>query len=286
MLRLLAAALVAANLLFFGWSMGWMDGLVGRAAGSEREPERLAKQVNPERVSLWPEGPASAASAAAVVAASAPSSTAVQASAPAPVPASTAATTQLAASAPASAPLVAKAAPAPAPAATPPAGPASSPASAAVPSGPLACLEAGPFGAAELAQATTALRTAVPAASWAQRSSGEWMIYMGPYPDRDWMERKKRELGRIRGGVPQEEVTSPPELARGISLGRFPTKAAADATLAQYALRGIRTARIVSLTEGSTTAYLRIARADPATATSLTALKLPPRGSRFTPCPR
>ena len=50
MLRALVALLVVANLAFFGWTQGWLDGLVGINARGDREPERLAQQVNPERI--------------------------------------------------------------------------------------------------------------------------------------------------------------------------------------------------------------------------------------------
>ncbi len=50
MLRLLVGALVVANALFYGWSQGWLDQLVGVRAQGDREPERLALQVEPQRV--------------------------------------------------------------------------------------------------------------------------------------------------------------------------------------------------------------------------------------------
>lgn len=52
MLRALVLALLVLNALFFGWSQGWLDRVVGIKAGGDREPERLAKQVKPERISL------------------------------------------------------------------------------------------------------------------------------------------------------------------------------------------------------------------------------------------
>ena len=50
MLRFLVGALVVANALFYGWSQGWLDQLVGVRAQSDREPERLALQLEPQRV--------------------------------------------------------------------------------------------------------------------------------------------------------------------------------------------------------------------------------------------
>jgi len=51
-LRGLAAALLLANLVFFVWSLGWLDSLVGTRARGDREPERLARQVRPETIHI------------------------------------------------------------------------------------------------------------------------------------------------------------------------------------------------------------------------------------------
>jgi hypothetical protein len=52
MLRLLTALLLAANLVFGAWTLGWLDGIVGVRARGDREPERLARQVHPELVRI------------------------------------------------------------------------------------------------------------------------------------------------------------------------------------------------------------------------------------------
>ena len=64
MLRLLLGVLVAANLLFFGFSLGWFDGVLGLRAAGDREPERLAAQVRPQSIAVLPPG-AGASSVAA-----------------------------------------------------------------------------------------------------------------------------------------------------------------------------------------------------------------------------
>lgn len=63
MLRRFALLMVAANVLFFAWTQGWLDDIVGIRAAGDREPQRLAKQVKPESVTVL--SPAAAASAAA-----------------------------------------------------------------------------------------------------------------------------------------------------------------------------------------------------------------------------
>ena len=52
MLRALVIVLLIANGVFFGWSRGWLDGIAGVRANGDREPERLNRQVHPERVML------------------------------------------------------------------------------------------------------------------------------------------------------------------------------------------------------------------------------------------
>ena len=61
-LRAVLLVLVAANLLFFAFSHGWLDGVFGLRSLGDREPERLGSQVRPESITLWPAPPASVVS--------------------------------------------------------------------------------------------------------------------------------------------------------------------------------------------------------------------------------
>lgn len=54
MLRAMVVAILAANLLFFGFTRGWFDGLFGLHARGDREPERIANQVRPANIVLMP----------------------------------------------------------------------------------------------------------------------------------------------------------------------------------------------------------------------------------------
>ena len=69
MLRALVALLLLANIGFFAWTQGSLDGVVGVRAAGDREPERLARQVRPETVKILPPIAASAATSAATSAA-------------------------------------------------------------------------------------------------------------------------------------------------------------------------------------------------------------------------
>ena len=61
MLRIVVAALVLANLLFFVWVRGWLAPGFPAPRQAESEPERLAQQVRPEAVQVLPARAASAA---------------------------------------------------------------------------------------------------------------------------------------------------------------------------------------------------------------------------------
>jgi len=61
MLRALLVLLVVANLVFFAFSRGALDGLLGLRALGDREPERLVNQVRPQTIRLLPAGGAASA---------------------------------------------------------------------------------------------------------------------------------------------------------------------------------------------------------------------------------
>lgn len=65
MLKAALAVIVAANLLFFGFTRGWFDGVLGLHSRGDREPERLASQVRPNSIVLMPMASAPNASAPA-----------------------------------------------------------------------------------------------------------------------------------------------------------------------------------------------------------------------------
>lgn len=54
MLKALLAALVVANVLFFAFARGALDGVFGLRAAGDREPERLSNQVRPQSIRLLP----------------------------------------------------------------------------------------------------------------------------------------------------------------------------------------------------------------------------------------
>ena len=163
--------------------------------------------------------------------------------------------------------------------------PSPAPAAVSAATEPLACLEAGPFSAAELAAATSAAQAALPSGAWTDvktEKPGAWLVYMGRYGDRELLAKKKEELGRIK--LAFEDVRNAPSLEPGLSLGRYDNRAAAEKGLAQFALRGVHSAKVVELGAGSTTHLLRVDKADAALVALLAGLRSEGLGKGFVPC--
>ena len=151
-----------------------------------------------------------------------------------------------------------------------------------------ACLEAGPFSPAELFAAITALKQALPAAAeggWAEvkvETPGSWIVYMGKFPDAEGLTKKEQELKRLK--LDFEVVRSPPALDRGLSLGKFDVRTAADKALERFTQQGARTARVVEIAAPTSMTMLRAAWADAALAAQLVALKAGSLGKGFAAC--
>jgi hypothetical protein len=150
----------------------------------------------------------------------------------------------------------------------------------------LACLEAGPFAAGEVAAAERGLRELQwPGLNWVNAKSergGAFIVYQGRFADDAALARRREELRRQQIGV--EELRNSPDLQPGLSFGRFDSRAAADDAVAQLAQRGVRNARVVTLTAPVVVTLLRVERADAALAARLSHLNLPPAGSGFKAC--
>lgn len=165
----------------------------------------------------------------------------------------------------------------------------SGPAPAASAAAAAACLEAGPFTAADASAAEALLQPALAPGSWARRTveqPGVWIVYLGRFIAADALQKKTDELRRLQ--LPFDEVASPPDLAPGLSLGRFDSRQAADQALETLTQRGVRAARVVVLTEPATRFALRVERADAAVAAQLSALPGSvagqPLAKAFKPC--
>jgi hypothetical protein len=222
-LRALVVVLLLANLVFFTWTQGWLDSLVGARAIGDREPERLARQVLPETVRILSTGADAQGTRDVAVA----DSVSTQPS----------------------------------------------------------CLEAGPFGDAEIKAAQAAAQAAMPTGTWESVKTDRpsvWTIYMGKFANREALIKKEEELKRRK--IAFEELLDNPALALGLSLGRYDDRAAASKALDQLAQQGLHTGRVTELTPASTSVTLRVEKADSALAAQLTALKSDALGKGFTAC--
>ncbi len=255
MLRAAVLLLLLLNAVFFVWTQGWLDTVLGDSRFGAREPERLLRQINPDRVRLVSPGEASGAGSsnlksdgggaagglASGVASGSAGGFAV--------------------------------------------GMTDSPAAASAAERRAECLEAGPFDNRSIAAAEAALAP-LPAGSW-QRVSSEGrarhIVYMGRFADTDALRKKSEELSRLK--LPHQAVSGAPELQPGLSLGSFDTRAAAESALATLANRGVRTARVATLSADSRAEHrLRIAQADAGLASSATAIKFSAPGAGFRAC--
>ncbi|MFM2348828.1 MAG: hypothetical protein RL654_3581 [Pseudomonadota bacterium] len=283
MLRPLVVMLAAVNLGFWAWSHGALDGLTGVPHDSDREPQRLAAQIAPERLEVLPaELPASAAPAA-LAAPAAPASAASAANRAAEAASTASAATAAAtatATAAASALAAASAAPAGASAAAvtpPPAAPV-----------PTVCLEAGAFNAAEWRTAQVALRRVLDDSSWTlttREKAGTWMVYVGPYKSREIMTRRADQLRQLEIAF-EEARDLPDEYIPGFVFGRYGVEADARALQTRLASQKIRYVRVVPLVRPSVSHTVRIPKADAAMRARLTALKPRLSGKAFEPCGR
>jgi len=150
------------------------------------------------------------------------------------------------------------------------------------------CLEAGPFAPDEIGRADAALEAALPndlrssVATVRLVKPGQWIVYMGKYPNRELLLKKVEELKRRN--VKHDEVHSPASLDGGLSLGRFEDRAGAERALVQFNQQGINTARVVEATPAGSTFVLRAAAADSALAARLSGLKADALGKGFAEC--
>lgn len=168
----------------------------------------------------------------------------------------------------------------------PTAAPAATAASTATPDEPTQCLEAGPFDSADGAQAIEAIKTLLPANTWATETvavSGEYMIYMGPFADTAAVERKVAELKRLRN-LALERVQNPPALANGLSLGKFNRQDDAVIALDSLRARGVRSARVVTARPPMDLQVIRVPRATASMQAGLSSVKMPD-GKGFIACP-
>jgi hypothetical protein len=106
------------------------------------------------------------------------------------------------------------------------------------------CLQAGLFTDSE-ADSLKQVLESWPSGSWSLDPAIDpprWIVYMGKYPDAAALEKKKSEL---RGMNVAFEPLANSTLEPGVSLGGYPTEAAAKQQLEALTQKGVRTAKVV-----------------------------------------
>lgn len=109
---------------------------------------------------------------------------------------------------------------------------------------PPECLQAGLFTDSEADSLKSALE-GWPSGSWSIETGTEparWIVYMGKYTEKGSLEKKKSELRAMNVSF---EPLGNAALEPGISLGGYPTEAAAKQQMEALAQKGVRTARVV-----------------------------------------
>ena len=289
MLRLVFILLLLANGVVLAWSQGALQSVLGFGAASQREPQRMAQQLHPERLVLLLKpspSPSNAAGAKPADAAS-PAGPPPQAPLPQQDPRPDASAAEPAASG--------ESAPAgrgtsPSAEATAPVGTSTAPAAAAAApaitaQAPTQCLQAGLFTDAQAATLRERAADVLPPGRWslvAATGGGRWMVYMGRYPDAQSLEKKRAELRarQVDFAPPSDAALQP-----GLSLGVFSTQQAAETALADLAQQhGVRTARVVQQRPAQTGYWLRLPAVDAALKPALAALAPALVGHALAPC--
>jgi hypothetical protein len=156
---------------------------------------------------------------------------------------------------------------------------------AAAAAGSTVCLIGGLFDEAKARTVRQALEQAgLPAGSWVIEPATEparWIIYMGPYPSADAVNRKRAELRGI--GVVYSPLVNP-ALEPGLSLGRFASSAEATTAMNGLTARGVRTARVVQEVAEVRGFQLRVVEADSTQRTRLDELSRGWFGKSLQPC--
>ncbi len=221
MLRVLVLLLLVVNGFLYWWLQS-----DPHALQSDREPQRLGRQVAPDAIRVLPDLPASGARGAAAPASAAASSTAQAASAPA----SASALAQKTSAA------------------------------------DIDCAETPPLADAQFTALKAALAKAgLPSDAVTERrqaQGGTWIVYIGRFADSQAWQQKADELRKL--DVRFERVNAPTALAPGLSLGQFSSQPDAARTLDELGRHGVHGARVVTLAAPVVLRHLQVRAGDPA----------------------
>ncbi len=237
MLRAAVALLLALNLAHWAWTHGLLPGVEPPVV--QQEPQRLAAQVQPERIHIIQQPAREARAPAPASDTGTPDDTvSTPGSADAPTPDDDADTVARVAAGP--------------------------------PPEPTRCLQINGLSEAQW----TALRprleasTLLPSASWALTTGvlpARWVVYSGRFVTAEALANRKAELRQLK--VPFRDVNLP-SLQPGLALGTYSTEEAAQQGLKDVGKLGVKGARVM-LERPETTLYtVRLPAATAAVATA------------------
>lgn len=147
------------------------------------------------------------------------------------------------------------------------------------------CLEAGPFTQADLSKVESAARAALPDGSWLlirREKPGSWMTYMGPYSNRNFLQRKADELRKQ--SVAFEEVEATSSHAPGFTFGRYGRYDDALEALRRLQSQKVRPVRVVQLAAPTVSYTVRLPKAEAAAQEAAARLKDTFDGKGFGNC--
>lgn len=137
------------------------------------------------------------------------------------------------------------------------------------------CLESGPYQVNEIGLVEVAVSSVALPGSWTKVSggrAGQWVIYLGPFADKESLGRKEQEISRAN--VPFELIAERGAFDLGFLLGRFASAEAANTALEGLSRKApLRNARVVNLTPAQSGFMLRIAAANAVIEKRLRAIK-------------
>jgi hypothetical protein len=227
MLRALVLLFVLLNAALYFWLQSDSQTLQ-----SDREPQRLGRQVAPDAVQVLPDLPAASGAKGS-------------ASAAAPVSlAASGAVVALAGTPGASAATLAR----------------------KTSETDVDCSETAGLDDAQFAALKAALtKGGVSADAIAERresKGGAWIVYLGRFADAQAWQQKADELKKL--DVKFDRVNAPASLAPGLSLGQFANQADATKKLDAATKTGVHSARVVTLTPPTVVRHLQVRAVDPA----------------------
>ena len=120
----------------------------------------------------------------------------------------------------------------------------------------------GLFDSREAAAVREVLTGTLTPESWEMEAGSQparWIVYMARYDSAETLARKRAEL---RGMNVASEIPRNSMLEFGLSLGGYDTQQAAETALAELALRGVRTARVLMEQPELRGQMLRLPQAD------------------------